>query len=377
MAWDYHIGANAVYYLGQVMSDWRQRAEITADVVLFRYVNQAIVKETTEVYVWDLDKTYLDTTFESISGLWRTFVEKAFQKRNVPGTGSLVRALRNSWQESNRGRKDFPIYFVTASPPQLERKIHEKLNFDGIYPFGLFCKDNLKNLRPSRWWRLNNQVGYKLQSLLQLRLHLGENVRQVLWGDDSEADAVIYSLYSDLCARRIEENTAREILRYFKVTGEQVDTILRLLENIPNQDPVEKIYINLASDTDTEYYLKFGRRTLPTYNSFQLALDLFQDHRLNESQVLKVSLDLVQNFNFSQDDFEKSIDDLIRRPALADVTVDSILPLLKEHLIVRREYQPLNVARKIVTRIGHRVFELEGTSEPWVPEHISYTRDDR
>jgi hypothetical protein len=359
------------------MSDWRQRAEITADVVLFRYVNPALERETAEVYVWDLDKTYLDTTFESLSGLWRTAVEKAFQKRNIPGTGTLVRALRNSWQESARGRKDFPIYFITASPPQLERKIHDKLNFDGLYPFGLFCKDNLKNLRPSRLWRLNHQVGYKLQALLQLRMHLSENVRQILWGDDSEADAVIYSLYSDLCARRLSEDHAREILRYFRVVGQQVDSIFEMLESIPAQDPVEKIYINLASDTDTEYYLKFGRRTLPTYNSFQLALDLFQDNRLTEEQVIKVSLDLVQNFGFSADDLEKAIDDLVRRPVLAEETLERIMPALKEHQLLRKEFAPNSTPRKIVSRIGHRVFELEGCSDAWVADHISYTRDDR
>lgn len=359
------------------MADWRDRAEITADVVLFPYVNPALVQGTTEVYVWDLDKTYLDTTFESLHGLWRTAVEKAFQKRNVPGTGTLVRALRNHWQEVNRGRKDFPIFFITGSPPQLERKIHEKLNFDGIYPFGIFCKDNLKNLRPSRWWRLSHQIGYKLQALLQLRSHLAENVRQILWGDDSEADAIIYSLYSDLCARRLDEQEVRRVLRHFKVVGEQVDTILSLVESLPKQDPVEKIYINLASDTDAEYYLKFGRRMLPTFNSFQLALDLFQDRRLSSAQVIKVAQDLMQNYAFNVDDLERSFDDLVRRPVLADVTVEEILPSLKDNGLVRPEFLPHVSPKKIVSRIGDRVFELEGATEPWIPEHLDHTREDR
>ena len=243
--------------------------------------------------------------------------------------------------------------------------------------FGIFFKDNLRNLRPSRWWRLNHQVGYKLQALLQLRTHLAENVRQILWGDDSEADAVIYSLYSDLCSRRLSEDQAREILRYFRVFGNQVDSIFEILESIPHHDPVEKIYINLASDTDTEYYLKFGRRTLPTYNSFQLALDLFQDSRLSEAQVVKVSQDLVQNFGFSVDDLEKSIDDLVRRPVLADETLEKILPVLKEFQLIRKEFAPNATPRKIVSRIGQRVFELEGCNDSWVADHISYTRDDR
>jgi hypothetical protein len=363
--------------LSYPMSEWRTRAEITSDVVLFRYVTDPVERETQDVYVWDLDKTYLDTAFESLQGLWRTVREKAFQKRNIPGTGTLVRALRDYWQEMHKGRKDFPIYFITASPPQLERKIHDKLAYDGIYPFGLFCKDNLRNLSPRRWSRLTQQIGYKLQALLQLRLHLPDNVRQILWGDDSEADAVIYSLYSDLCARRLEERDARQILRHFKVIGPQVDTILLLLEDIPKQDPVEKIYINLAADTDADYYLKFGRRILPTYNTFQLALDLYQDHRLSPAQVVKVALDLVQNFSFGVEELEHSLEELVRRPVLADKTVESIIPILQEHRLIRPSFTMSVAPKPVISSVGPRVFELEGVTEPWVQEHVDYMRDDR
>lgn len=359
------------------MAEWRSRAEITSDVVLFRYVTDPVERETQDVYVWDLDKTYLDTTFESLQGLWRTVREKAFQKRNVPGTATLVRALRDHWQEMHKGRKDFPIYFVTASPPQLERKIHDKLAYDGIYPFGLFCKDNLKNLSPRRLWRLTQQIGYKLQALLQLRLHLPPNVRQILWGDDSEADAVIYSLYSDLCARRLEERDARHILRHFKVIGAQVDIILQLLEDIPKQDPVEKIYINLAADTDPDYYLKFGRRILPTYNAFQLALDLLQDNRLSAAQVVKVALDLAQNYSFGVEELENSLDEMVKRPVLADKTFEAILTVLQENRLIRTNFVPSIAPKSVVSSVGPRVFELEGVTEPWVPEHVDYLRDDR
>lgn len=359
------------------MSEWRARAEITSDVVFFRYVTDPVERETQDVYVWDLDKTYLDTAFESLQGLWRTVRETAFQKRNVPGTATLVRALRDHWQEMHKGRKDFPVYFITGSPPQLERKIHDKLAYDGIYPFGLFTKDNLRNLSPRRWSRLTQQVGYKVQALLQLRLHLPPDVRQILWGDDSEGDAVIYSLYSDLCARRLEERDARNVLRHFKVTGPQVDTILRLLEDVPAQDPVEKIYINLAADTDADYYLKFGRRILPTYNSFQLALDLFQDRRLSPAQVVNVALDLVHNYSFGVEDLERSFDELVRRPIIADKTVEAIVPALQEHRLVRADFQLSIPARPVVASVGPRVFELEGVTEPWVPEHVDYIREDR
>lgn len=350
---------------------------MTGDVAFFRYTSEEVGRDAQEIFVWDLDKTYLDTTIESLKGIWKTAVEKAFQKKNVPGTGALVRALRNSWQELHSGRTDFPIYFITASPPQIEKRIHEKLNLDGIYPFGIFFKDNLKNLRPSRMWRLTQQVGFKLQALLQLRSHLSKDVRQVLWGDDSESDAIIYSLYSDICARRFSEADLRSVLKSLHVTGAQMETIFEIQSTLPEHDPVEKIYINLASDTDTEYYAKFGRRTLPTYDSFQTSLDLFQDRRLKAQQVVRVAQDMLDNFDFTTDELEKSIEDLVRRPVLAKETLDEILPVLKEHQIVHKSYEPSQTPRTISSRVGDRVFEVEGATELWVPENIDYLRDYR
>lgn len=359
------------------MAEWRQRSEMTGDVVFFRYATEASENSADELFVWDLDKTYLDTAFENIRGLVRTVMEKAFQKRNVPGTATLVRAIRNTWRDKHQGRSDFPIYFVTASPPQLERKIHQKLNLDGIYPFGLFCKDNLKNLKPSRLPRLKQQVGFKLQALLQLRLHLGENVRQVLWGDDSESDAVIYSLYSDICSRRRGESELRLILRGLKVTGAQAETILKLRESIPQNDPVEKVYINLAADTDAEYYQKFGRRVIPTYNTFQVALDLFQDGRLLLEHVLLVAVDMVRNYGFSSEELAASLDDLVRRPVLASETLEKLAPKLKAEGLIPSDYVPAMSPKAVRSRVGDRVLELEGNREPWVPEQIDYLHDYR
>ncbi len=358
------------------MADWKTKAEILGDVVFFPYAAGENVDVFDEVFVWDLDKTYLDTSWGSLRELWRTALEKAFQKRNIPGTGSLVRALKASW-EQERGRRPFPIYFITASPPQIETRIREKLELDQILPLGCFYKDNLRNVKPGRLWRLTQQVGYKVQALLQLRTQMKQDVRQILWGDDSESDAIIYSLYSDICARRWNEKELMAILRGLHVVGEQTDTIMELQEQIPNSDPVEKIYINLAVDTDAEYYLKFGRRVVPTKNTFQAALDLFQDKRLTAEPVLRVAQDMVMNYGFTHEELESGFDDLVRRRQLADVTVREILPVLKMHGLFAPDFQTSLEPGKIANQVGDRVYGLEGTHEPWVPEHIDYLHEFR
>jgi hypothetical protein len=358
------------------MSDWKARSQINGDVVFFRYTPSLDVEKSfEEVFVWDLDKTYLDTSWGSLKELWRTALEKAGQKRNVPGTASLVRALKGSWNEERGAARPFPIYFITASPPQMEVKIREKLDIDEILPLGAFFKDNLKNVRPGRLWRLTQQVGFKLQSLLQLRTRLKDDVRQVLWGDDSESDAVIYSLYSDVCARRWSEKELLSILRGLHVVGEQTDTILDLQDRIPVGDPVEKIYINLATDTDSDYYLKFGRRTVPTSNSFQAALDLLQDGRLTHDQVVRVAQDMMTNYGFTSEELESSFDHMVRRQILGEPCVREVLPILKSQGFFAPDFAPSIDPRAVVVQEGKRVYALEGVHEPWVPEHTDYLRE--
>lgn len=358
------------------MAEWKKRAKKTDDVIYFPYISEKAAFQAREVYLWDIDKTYLDTKFETIRGLLKTATEKAAQKKNIPGAAKLVQCLKNAWK-SRHGSDLFPIFFVTASPPQMERKIREKLAFDGVKPFGIFCKDNLPNLRPRRFWRLNKHVGYKLQALLQMRSYLHEEVRLVMFGDDGESDAVIYSLFSDICAHRLDTSELRKILNAFHVLDDQVDTIFRLQEVIPIHDPVEKIYINLVDDTDADYYLKFGRRILPTSNSFQAALDLFQDNRIDLEHMSIIGKNLIQEFNYTIEEIERSLDDLVRREKLCDKTCEKLIPFLKENELLHPDFAPSVRPRCISETRGNVVISLEGAFDPWIPERIDYLHEYR
>lgn len=348
------------------MADWRRVSQITGDVVFFEYTDASKAKEAPRVFVWDVDKTYLDTNIASLRGLLRTIREKAFQKKNIPGTATLVRALSESLQQGDK----LPLYFITASPPQLESKIMGKLAIDEISPYGAFYKDNLKNLNLNRFRRLTQQIGFKLQALLQLRLRLREDVKQILWGDDSESDALIYSLYSDICSGRIEDDELVRVLESLNVLNPQIRTILKFKDNVPRNDPVERIYINLATDTDPDYYVKFGRRMLPTYNTFQIALDLFQDNKMKEESLLSIAQVLISSYSYSKEEVFGAVEDLIQRQILKKETVDIVLNLLKDHGIVLPHFKLTQKSLKL----------LESVEEPsleWVPSKIDYLNDYR
>lgn len=358
------------------MAHWKQRSTTNLDVVYFEYEKKAHFSGSEEVFVWDLDKTYLDTSIDSLAGLFKTVFEKAFTKKNVPGTPSLIKSLA-LFRKKHFDEKDFPIFFVSASPPQMESKIYEKFSLDEIKPIGMFYKDNLKNLVPKRLLFLKKQVGYKLQALLQLRSWLSADVRMFCFGDDSESDAIIYNLFSDVCARRYTERQLTQLLEDLGVTDAQIDEILRLQLLIEIQDPVEKIYINLATDTDPEYYLKFGRRTLPTYNTFQVALDLVQDQRLSLEGLGFVCDILINRYKMTPDQLISSFEDLLRRRILGLSSYEMIKNYFIEKGMVDYSWMSKStpLKEKVIDQ-GH-VYELDGLFEPWIQKQIDYLHDYR
>lgn len=358
------------------MSDWRNQSQIVGDVVYFRYVTTGIEQNIDEIFVWDLDKTYLDTSIDSIGALIRTAIERSFNKKNVPGTNTLLQVLSQTWLKKN-GQSRFPLYFISASPPQMEARIAEKFTIDGIKPFGCFYKDNLRNLTPRRFWRLNKQVGYKIQALLQLRMKLKENVKIICWGDDSESDAVIYNLFSDICARRMGAQDIRVILKSLSVAADQIDEILLLQSQVPENDPVEKIYINLAVDTDPDYYLKFGRRTLPTYNTFQVACDLFQDQKIPIEGVATIAQDMIFNYGFVAEELVRSFDELVRRHSLGESACRPLIDFFIGNGMFPASFKTSLPALKEKKMINGKVIELEGQYEPWVQARVDYIHDYR
>jgi hypothetical protein len=148
------------------------------------------------VYRWDLDKTYLRTEFDSIRDLLRTAVEPATRKRTVPGASVLLRELRATDPAA--------VFILSGSPEQMRRVLEAKLRLDGIRWDSFTLKPSLDNLMKGRFRVIKDQVSYKLEALLAARVHGERDHGEILFGDDAEADAFIYSLYADLCAGRVD-----------------------------------------------------------------------------------------------------------------------------------------------------------------------------
>lgn len=218
------------------------------------------------VYRWDLDKTYLHTDFESFRGIVRSALESARDKRAVPGATALLRELareRPGW----RAR----IALLSGSPTQMRTVLETKLRMDGVRFDEFTLKDNLANLRRGRVRAVRDQFGYKLPRLLLGRIGLGEAVRETLFGDDAEADALVYSVYADAIAGRV---SPVELSRVLEAAGAYPDSIveaLAALRRVSLADVVDRIFIRLDRGVERRAFEPLGSRVIPVRSWFEAA----------------------------------------------------------------------------------------------------------
>ena len=218
------------------------------------------------VYRWDLDKTYLETDFDSLRGLVRSATEPASQKRAVPGATALVRALS--------ARDGARVFILSGSPTQMRAVLEEKLRLDGVQYDALVLKDNLDNLRKGRLRAIRGQLGYKLPTLLQSRVGVGPGVPETCFGDDAEADALVYSIYADALAGRLNPADVSRILEVAGAYPDNIDAALESLSRLPQGAVVDRIFIRLASNAPPTRFTPLGSRLVTIHSWWQAALVL-------------------------------------------------------------------------------------------------------
>lgn len=270
---------------------------------------------------WDLDKTYLHTEFDSLRDLWRTFRQKPEDKRNVAGARTLLRALLEPESGDETPRH---VTFISGSPRQMRKVLTEKLRSDGIEPNTFILKPNLSNILRGRFRSVNDQVGYKLGALLDSRVDGGE-VREFLFGDDAEADALIYSLYADLISGAVDADRFAAILTGTHLYRDEIEQLLQRTEALRNIDTsrVDRIFIRLDRRSPTARFDAFGSRVVATYNYFQAAVVLFADERLTDRALANVTASM-QSEGYTPIRLANSLQDLVRRGVLATEAVDAV-----------------------------------------------------
>jgi len=255
------------------------------------------------VFRWDLDKTYLRTEFDSLKDLYKSAVETAADKRAFPGATALLRALK---QDGHR------ICIVSGSPTQMRQVLAAKLALDGIYWDEFVLKNNLKNILKGRFRALRAQIPYKLPAMLQSRIGATAEA-ETLFGDDAEADAVIYCLYADIVAGRVSLQDLERVLTASRAYEDDTARILDLARRVPKSNAVRRMFIHLDRRSPPLGFRRFGPRLVPVFNYFQAALVLYQDKVLSARQVIFVALEMLDSGQYELGHLATSVQDVIRR----------------------------------------------------------------
>ncbi|HEX2676714.1 MAG TPA: hypothetical protein VHM19_08745, partial [Polyangiales bacterium] len=207
------------------------------------------------VYRWDLDKTYLRTDFDTVRDLLSRAFERAKDKHTVPGAAALLREIRAT--------EPHGLYILSGSPEQMRRVLEAKLRLDGIRWDGFTLKPSLRNLLRGHFGFLRDQVGFKLGALLTAREHLPPSFDEILYGDDAESDAFVYSLYADLCAGRVSLDVLTRVLVQTAATPEDIERLLALAARLTRRDFCLRIFIHLDRISAVDRFVEYGPRVCP------------------------------------------------------------------------------------------------------------------
>lgn len=321
------------------------------------------------MYRWDLDKTYLRTEFDTVRDLLRTAFESASQKRTVPGAAALLREIRST--------DPLGIYIVSGSPEQLRRVLEAKLRLDGVRWDGFVLKPQLSNILKGKFRFIKDQVGYKLSVLLESRQDMPPEIDELMFGDDAEADAFIYSIYSDLCAGRVKMDVLEQVLVNAGVYEDDLPRILDLAEHAPRHDGGRRIFIHLDRVSSPDAFGAFGRRVVPFYNYLQPALVLLELGAVTASGVLRVAAELVLGHGFTGDALAASYTDLAERGHLGGAAATALSEAF-EHIEEAHFARTYPVLATFLTQLEHAAQEMPAEAAP-VEDEIDYvelfTRD--
>jgi hypothetical protein len=313
------------------------------------------------IYRWDLDKTYLKTEFDTLRQLVRTALQSADQKVTVPGAAALIRELRE--------RGDSRLCIVSGSPKQMRSVLEEKLKLDGVEWDELILKDNVRNVLRGRFRALRGQVGYKLPALLESRSRAPAEAEEILFGDDAEADAFIYSLYADLLAGRVEEPVLLKVLEHAKVYEDDRKRVLAALKKVERGDRVRRIFIHLDRLTPPARFAAYGPRVIPVFNYFQASLVLMADGVLSAPQVVRVAVEMVQSAGYNLLTLANSFQDMIRRGHPLHELATPLVEALQAPNPILNAMRPVP---DIISAFTKRLSVLGATPPPPRPVKINY-----
>ena len=221
----------------------------------------------------DIDQTYLQTDFHSFRGLLRVVTEKASDKKTFPYATETLQILSN--------QKNIRLRFLSASPEQMRRVLEKKIQMDGISFDEVFLKNATSMVMSGTIRGVLNQVSYKLPVLLQSFLQCIEDFSEqafyhLLFGDDSEDDPIIYTIFEAIVNKKISYNSPvfERILESCSIHENDILAIQEISQKIQQKEYRTKVIalIHMTGNGPIEPMMIFPPFVIPVLNWLQIAL---------------------------------------------------------------------------------------------------------
>lgn len=181
--------------------------------------------------VCDIDKTYLESHYETLRGMARIMLENAMDKITVAGARELLRALK--FQDHPRicaAGVTVPLHFVSSSPPQLRAVLEHKIGMDYLSCASNSFKDQIYNLKKAKFSLLKQQVSYKVAAILALASTCTNLKQLILIGDNAESDPYIYMLVKYILTARISRADSTACLGVMGISAEMAGELFARLD---------------------------------------------------------------------------------------------------------------------------------------------------
>jgi hypothetical protein len=162
-----------------------------------------------------------------------------------------------------------------------------------------------------------------------------------------------------------------EVLRRAGAYPDDMERTLALADRAIHDDPVRRIFIHLDAMSPPARFGRYGRRLVPVFNYFQVALVLFSDGILGSGAVIRVAREMVEKYGYQLGALANSLQDLVRRGSLRRVA----LPALAEAVLAAGDLtMPFGPAHKIIASFSERLRGLRSGPEvePRAEEPIDY-----
>lgn len=235
----------------------------TKDYMLRALVSSRALEPFSEFHravhvICDLDKTYLETEFESWIKMAKIPFESPHDKITVPGASEVLELVRWGGDPKLALKPSAGLHFVSSSPPQLRLALDGKLTLDRLEWSSDTFKNQTYNLRMGRLDLLRHHIAYKTKAILDVAAKLSEGSRIIMIGDNAEYDAFIYTGVRLFLEKRFGREGLREWLSGAMVEPPVIDQVILADLTVPEGIVVEGIFIRSVPGYDGRISSRFS-----------------------------------------------------------------------------------------------------------------------